>query len=261
MGIWQRIVRLVRSWFSRDEDIDSLKTRLDETYREQTQLLQQVRRGVADVATSRKRVEIQLASVRQQTAQLDDQARQAVTRGDDNGARAALTRKVALEKVKADLVERHATLKGEEDKLILSASKVEQGVEQFRLRKDTLTARHAAASARAEINSATTGIAAAGSEVGQAMASAERETRRIEATADAVDELVADGFISEAGEDPRAAELRRFNADLDQADLDQAGLDQAGPDQAKPDQAGQDEIDRQLQQMSSQEADRGPDQI
>ncbi len=248
MGIWQRIVRLVRSWFVRDESIDQLSARLDDTYREQTKLLQQVRRGVADVATSRKRVEIQLASVRQQAAPLDDQARQAVARGDDDGARAALTRKVTLEKAAADLVEQHASLKAEEDKLIASASKVEQGVEQFRQRKDTLTARHAAASARAEINSATTGISAASSEVGQAMASADRETRRIEATADAVDELVAEGVISTAGEDSRTAELRRFDAE-------------------------QAEIEKQLQQLSSQqispeeisnrpgEASDGPHQI
>lgn len=241
MGIWRRVVGLVRSWFSRAESIDDLSARLDDTYREQSRLLQQVRRGVADVATSRKRVEIQLAAVRQQVAQLDDQARQAVGRSDDDAARAALTRKVALQKTEADLVQRHASLKAEEDKLMLSANQVEQGVEQFRLRKDTLTARHAAAAARAEINSATTGISAASSEVGQAMASAERETRRIEATADAVDELVAEGVLSEVGEDPRAVELRRFDAELDQA--------------------GEAEIERQLQQISPKEVDRGPDQI
>ncbi|MGB9013450.1 MAG: PspA/IM30 family protein [Aeromicrobium sp.] len=248
MGIWQRIVRLVRSMFTREESVDQLSTRLDDTYREQTRLLQQVRRGVADVATSRKRVEIQLATVRQQISQLDDQARQAVARGDDDSARVALTRKVALEKAEADLIDRHALLKAEEDKLAVSASKVEQGVEQFRLRRDTLTARHAAASARAEINSATTGIAAASSEVGQAMASAERETRRIEATADAVDELVADGVISTVGEDPRTAELRRFDAELGQAGLDPEG---------------QAEIERQLQQISPSpgEVSDGTDQI
>jgi phage shock protein A len=241
-GIWQRVVRLVRSLRGRRESIDDLSARLDETYREQTKLLQQVRRGVADVATSRKRVEVQLASVRQQVAQLDDQARQAVSRGDDDAARQSLTRKVALERTEADLVERHASLRTEEDRLTASARKVEQGVEEFRLRKDTLEARHAAASARAEINSATTGIAAAGSEVGQAMASAERETRRIEATADAVDELVAEGVIGQVGDDPRETELRRFDAAL-------GGADQA-------------EVEAQLQQISTPgEGTDGTDQV
>lgn len=237
MSMWQRIVRLVRSMFTKNESIDELSTRLDDTYREQTKLLQQVQRGVADVRTSRRRVQVQLNGLQQQITQLDGEARQAVARGNDDEARAILTRKVGLEKASAELTERHAALQAEEDKLQMSASKVEQSVEQFRVRKDTLTARHAAASARAEINSATTGINAAGSEVGQAMASAERETRQLEASADAVDELVAEGIISTPGEDPRQAELRRFDAE-------------------------QAEIERQLQQITHpEEAPGGPDQI
>ena len=239
MSIWQRIVRVFRSLFSRGENVEQLSARLDDTYREQTKLLQQVRRGVADVATSRKRVEVQLTALRQQIAGLDDAARQAVTHGNDDEARDALGRKLALEKAATELTERHAALRAEEEKLQLSASKVEQGVEQFRLRKDTLNARHAAASARAEINSATTGINATGSEAGQAMAAAERETRSLEATADAVDELVADGYLETAGQDPRDAELRRFDAE-------------------------QAEIERQLEQISHTtipEVGHGPDQI
>ena len=213
MSIWQRIVRLFRSLFSRGADIAQLSERLDETYRQQTRLLQQVRRGYADVDTSRKRVELQLAQLRQQEAQLETDARQAVSDGDDDRAREILGRKLTLEKAEAELVERQSALRAEQERLQLSVTQVENDVEQFRVRKDTLNARHAAAAARAEINSATTGINAAGSEVGQAMADAERRTRELEATADAVDELVADGVVQRAGEDPRQAELRRFDAE------------------------------------------------
>ena len=242
MGIWERIVRLVRSMFRREESMEQLTARMDETYREQTRLLQQVRRGVADVATSRKRVEVQLAALRQQQAQLDDEARQAVARGDDAAARSALTREVGLEKAEKDLAERHAALKAQEDQLQLSAQQVEDGVEQFRQRRDTLTARHAVAAARAEINSATTGITAAGSEMGQAMTAAERDARSLEATADAVDELVAEGVVGRAGEDPRAAELRRFEAEEAEIEsrlaamatpIDPSRKDDHGPDQVQ----------------------------
>ena len=219
MSIWQRIVRLFRSWFSRGDDLGALSARLDQTYREQTQLLQQVRRGYADVDTSRKRVELQLNQLRQQMSQLDNEARQAVADDNDNEARAILGRRVALEKAEAELVERHAALKAEQDRLQISVTKVENDIEAFRVRKDTLNARHAAASARAEINSATRGINAAGSEVGQAMSAAEQRTRELEATADAVDELVAEGVVSREGEDPRAAEMRRWDAEA--ADIEQ----------------------------------------
>lgn len=241
MGIWKRLVNLVRSLFHREESMDQLATRMDETYREQTRLLQQVRRGVADVATSRKRVEVQLAALRQTEAQLDDEARQAVARSDDGAARSALGRKVELEKAEADLTERHASLKAQEDKLTMSAQSVESGVEQFRMRRDTLTARHAAASARSEINSATTGIAAASGEMGQAMAAAERDARQLEATADAVDELVAGGVVGRAGENPRDAEMRRFEAEEAEIERQLAELSSTSP--------------------SSREATDGPDQI
>ncbi len=209
--------RLTKWWGSRGsggDDTAALKDRLDETYRTQTALLQQVRRGVADVATSRKRVDIQLATLTQQAARLDEEAAAAVAAGDDDGARAALTRKVTLDQTAADLAGRRDDLLAEEQKLQASATRIEQDVESFRVRKDTLSARHSAASARAEINSATTGINSTVSEVGQAMESAERRTREMEAQADAVDELVTEGVISTSGESADEALARRFDAAL-----------------------------------------------
>lgn len=220
MSIRKRLSTWWQSRSSAGESPDKLKERLDATYRTQTALLQQVRRGLADVATSRKRVELQLASVAQQSAQLDDQAREAVARGNDDEARAILTRKIALEKTVSDLKERHAGLVGEEQKLEQAAKKVEHDVEGFRIRKDTLAARHTAAAARAEINDATSGINSSVSEVGQAMAAAERRTRELEATADAVDELVAEGIVSHPGESTDDAFARQFDAALDTSEVD-----------------------------------------
>lgn len=214
MSLWQRIGGWFRSLFGAGgDDMGQLSAKLDDTYRQQVQLLQQVRRGYADVDTSRKRVELQLNQLRQQEADLDEQARMAVAHDNDDQARELLGRKLTLERAESDLVERLGALQAEQQKLQSSVTKIENDIEGFRVRKDTLNARHAAANARAEINSATSGINATNSEVGQAMTAAERRTRELEATADAVDELVAEGVVSKAGEDPRQAELRRFDAE------------------------------------------------
>ncbi len=210
---------MFRAWRFRGDDLEALKDKLDETYRTQATLLQQVRRSVADVATSRKRVELQLAAVNQQMSQLDDQARRAVSQGNDDDARAALVRKVALENAAAELSQRHDDLKTEEGKLHDSAMKMEQDVEDFRARKDTLAARHTAAAAQADMRDASTGITSSVSEVGQAMEAAERRTRELEATAAAVDELVREGLISKPGEDRNSAEARRFDAALDSPEV------------------------------------------
>lgn len=239
MSIGKRLARIVRSWRFRGDDVEALKDHLDDTYRTQTALLTQVRRGVADVATSRKRVELQLSALNQQAAQLDDQARQSVNQGNDDEARAFLTRKVTLDKAAADLHDRHADLRAEELKLQAAALKIEQEVEGFRVRKDTLAARHTAAAARAEINSATSGINSSVSDVGQAMEAAERRTRALEATADAVDELVAEGVISQPGESASDTLGRRFDVALDEAEVDRqleaiTGTDKEGDHGADP---------------------------
>ncbi|MBD8608160.1 PspA/IM30 family protein [Aeromicrobium sp. CFBP 8757] len=245
--------RLAKWWGSRqsgNDDAGALKDRLDQTYRTQTALLQQVRRGVADVATSRKRVDLQLTTIAQQAAQLDQQASDAVAAGRDDDARAALTRKVALEKTADELRARRDDLLAEERKLEQSALTIEQDVESFRIRKDTLSARHTAASARAEINSATSGINSTVSEVGQAMEAAERRTREMEARSDAVDELVREGVIGTAGESADDALARQFDAALGTG----TGTD-AGP---VLDAGTTAEVDRQLEQISHDRA--RPDQ-
>lgn len=214
MGIRERLGGILRSRRHDDEDVEALADRLDETYRTQVGNLQKVRRGVADVATSRKRVEVQLARLEQEAATLGNEAQGAVDRGDDDAARAVLTRKVTLEKAAKDLREQHAALQAEEQQLTSTADDLDRRIEDFRRRKDTLSARHSAAAARAEIRDADSGIASSMSEVNQVMEATERHTRELDAKADAVDELVQDGIISAPGESPDEAERRRFDAEL-----------------------------------------------
>ncbi len=228
MSIWKRIVRIFHSRKNRDiDDIDTLRETLDSSYRRQTELLQRVRRGVADVATSRKRVELQIVQLRQQSQQFDAVARTAVAGGNDDDAREALTRKVTLDKTIEGLEEQHEGLKAEEGKLEDSAREIQTKVEEFRLRKDTLTARQTAAAARAEINSATTGISSRMGEVGQAIESAEQRTRELEAHADAVDELVAEGVITGLGSDDHSSSTfdRQFEQLSATTDVDPSSID------------------------------------
>ncbi|WP_375003046.1 PspA/IM30 family protein [Aeromicrobium sp. CTD01-1L150] len=220
MGIGERIRAVFRARRGA-KGLDNLQGDLDATYRRQLAQLQQVRRGVADVTTSRKRVEVRLRQMESQSEALDAQAGEAVSRGDDAAARGALGRKVTLEAGISDLRERHAALAQEETALSDAAMGLEDRIEDFRMRKDTLSARHSAATARSEVNSAGGGITSSLSEVNQQMAEAERHTRELEAKADAVDELVAEGVIARPGEKLEDVERRRFDAALGPAD----GLD------------------------------------
>ena len=79
MGMWQRISLIFRSKANKALDrAEDPRETLDYSYQRQLELLSKVRRGVADVATSRKRVELQINQLEQQSAKLQDQAQKAI---------------------------------------------------------------------------------------------------------------------------------------------------------------------------------------
>src|SRR6516162_6892442 len=90
---------------------------LDYSYQRQLEMLTQVRRGVADVATSRKRIELQMNNLQQQQAKLEGQAKQALGAGREDLAREALSRKAALASQYSDLETQYQSLQADEEKL------------------------------------------------------------------------------------------------------------------------------------------------
>src|ERR1700759_399627 len=97
-GLWQRFTLIFRAKASKalDRAEDPGET-LDYSYEQQLQQLQNVKRGIADLTTAKKRLELQDTSMQQQLAKLDDQARQALAAGREDLAREALTRKTAIQ--------------------------------------------------------------------------------------------------------------------------------------------------------------------
>src|ERR687887_34920 len=121
MSIFKRMSTIFRAKANKalDKAEDPRET-LDYSYQKQLELLQKVRRGVADVATSRKRVELQATQLQAQSEKLHGQAQQALSAGRENLAREALTRRAGLQTQIADLQTQHAQLQGEEEKLTLA---------------------------------------------------------------------------------------------------------------------------------------------
>src|SRR2546423_14288730 len=70
---------------------------LDYSYERQLELLQNVKRGVADVVTAKKRLQLQTQTLEQNVVKLDTQARQAVAQGREDLARQAPSRKSAAQ--------------------------------------------------------------------------------------------------------------------------------------------------------------------
>jgi phage shock protein A len=198
MGMWQRFTLIFRAKANKALDrAEDPRETLDYSYQRQLDLLSKVRRGVADVATSRKRVELQVNQLEQQSTKLQDQAQKAITMDREDLAREALTRKSGLTTQINDLKVQHAQLQGEEEKLTLAQQRLQAKVESFRTRKETIKATYTAAEAQTRINEAMSGIGDEMGDVGAAIQRAEDKTAQMQARAGAIDELIASGALDD----------------------------------------------------------------
>ena len=227
MGLWQRFTMIFKAKASKalDKAEDPRET-LDYSYEKQLELLQKVRRGVADVATSRKRIELQIANLAKQADKLQQQAKAALGAGREDLAREALTRKSGLQQQVADLTEQLAQLQDQEEKLIQASQQLQARVDAFRTRKETIKATYSAAEAQTKISEAVTGISDELGDVGLAIQRAEDKTASMQARAGAIDELVASGAledVSGTSKDNLTLELERM-ASASQVDDELAAL-------------------------------------
>jgi phage shock protein A len=197
-GIFQRISLIFRA--KTDKALDKMedpRQTLDYSYQRQLELLQKVRRGVADVATSRKRVELQATQLNTQADKLTAQAQKALEVGREDLAREALTRRSGLQQQLVDLQAQHAQLQGEEEKLTRASQRLQAKVDAFRTRKETIKATYSAAEAQTRINEAFSGISEEMGDVGMAIQRAEDKTAQMQARAGAIDELLASGALDD----------------------------------------------------------------
>ena len=214
MGMWQRIKLIFKAKASKALDrAEDPRETLDYSYSKQLEMLQRVRRGVVDVASSRKRLELQQQQLTQQAAKCEDQARQALSLGREDLAREALTRRSAIQQQADELGTQHAELTAQEEKLTLAAQRLQAQVDAFRTRKETIKASYTAAEAQTRINEAVTGLSDEMGDVGLAIQRAEDKTQQMQARAGAIDELIAAGTLDTgAVKDDVASELSRLSS-------------------------------------------------
>jgi phage shock protein A len=191
---------------------------LDYSYQKQLELLQNVKKGIAEVVTSKKRLQMQADRLQQQVVKLDTQARQALAAGKEELARTALERKTLAQTELQGLDGQVAELEGQQQKLIDSEAKLRTKIEAFRTKKEVVKAQYSAAEAQVQISSAATGVGEEMADVGLAMQRALDKTEDMKARAAAVEELEAAGTFD---------------------DITQLG-------------SGEDDIDRQLHELTSQ---------
>src|SRR6201994_1274187 len=190
---------------------------LEYSYQKQIELLQNVKKGIADVVTSKKRLQLQEQKLRDQVVKLDTQARQALAAGNEDLARTALERKNVAQTELQSLDSQITELEAQQQKLIDSEQKLRAKIEAFRTKKEVIKAQYSAAEAQVRISEAATGVGDSMADVGQAMQRALDKTEDMKARASAVSELEAAGTFEDftqlgSGEDDIDRQLRELSS-------------------------------------------------
>ena len=213
MGVMKRLTNIVQAKANKvlDKAEDPRET-LDLSYEKQIEQLQQVKRGLADVATAKKRIELQAVQLQQAAAKLQNQARQALAQNREDLATEALTRRSGIASQLEGLKTQHDQLAQQQARLEATTQQLQARVEAFRTQKETLKASYTAAQAQT-------------SDTGLAMQRAQDKIAQMQARAGAVDELLASGTLTDlsGSSDPLQAELDK-TASSGQVELQLAQL-------------------------------------
>jgi phage shock protein A len=224
-GLGGRIETLTKAKISHllDRAEDPAET-LDYAYEQQIEDLQKVKQGIADVVTSKKRLQLQEEQLKQQGAKLDGQAREAMSAGREDLARAAIERKQLIVQETSSLDQQVGELESQQEKLTDSERNLQTKIEEFRTKKEVIKAQYSASEAQVQISEAATGIGDHMADLGEAMQRAIDKTDQMQARASAVEELQAAGTFEDL------ASLGPPQDDVDRQ-LDQLGAKSAVDDE------------------------------
>lgn len=214
MGLWTRFLFLFRakatSALDRAEDP---RETLDFAFAQQQELLRKVREGLVEVATSKRQIEAQTRRIQEKVPHLEDQARRSLAAGREDLARLALQRRQAAVNEMQDLHHQVMSLAEEQTKLTGTEQALSARVDEFRGRRNALTARYTAAEAQVRVQEALTGVSGELAELGMALGRAEEKMERMQARASALAGLIEPGALDLPGAgDEIERELRQVSA-------------------------------------------------
>ncbi|HEX7208871.1 MAG TPA: PspA/IM30 family protein [Nitrososphaeraceae archaeon] len=170
---------------------------LNYSFEKQTELLNKLRRDIAEVVTAKKRLEMQKAKLVANTNTLDGQARQALNSNREDLARLALERKNVILQQAANLDNQINDIQIQQEKLKDTERRLSAKVEEFKTRKEVIKAQYSSAEAQVRIKESVTGISEEMSDVGVSLNRAEEKTQKMQAKAQALDEMIDSGVLTD----------------------------------------------------------------
>ena len=216
MRVFSRILMLFKAKASSALDrVEDPRQVLDYAYAQQQEMLVRTKQGLVEVATSKVRLEQQAARLRDRVPRTEDQAMRALTAGREDLARVALARKQTILGELEGLDIQIAEVGADEARLTQAEQQLAVRIDEFRTRRDVISARYTAAQAQVRATEALTGVSGEFAELGMALGRAVEKTERVQARAAAISTLLDTGTLSLPvhGGDVVEAELIRATAE------------------------------------------------
>ena len=208
---------IVKSKMNRilDQAEDPRET-LDYSYEKQLEMLRNVKRGVVEMVTAKRRIQQQATVVRENIAKLDSQARQALEAEREDLARLALQRKQASMIELQGLDDQIEGMEQEQEKLTVAERRLQAKVEAFKSKKEVIKAQYTAAQAQVRIGAALSGVSEEMGDISLAVERAENKTDQMRARAGAIDELATIGVLDDftgGAKDDISRELEKLTSE------------------------------------------------
>lgn len=216
MPLFSRIRAIFEAKLEKGLDaVENPKEMLDLSLKKMEDNLRSLTESVVEVATAKKRLEIQRSALAAKMEKYEEQARKALELGQEDLAREALEKKApAGERLKA-LDEEIQGLAKRTDSIARSQAELRHQIELFRSRKEELKATYDASRVELSVKEILTSAGASAADVGRMVERAKTRIEGMQARAKAIDELAAEGVVSNVfddGKDEAERKLDRLNS-------------------------------------------------
>jgi phage shock protein A len=214
MSLFQRAHDIVQAKANKALDAaEKPDEMLDLSYEQMLDQITGVRRGLVDIAASRKQIELQEQQLQHTVSHLQDQAVAALGQGKEDLAKEALSRKAAAQAQIDAMEPQHQQLTEQEEKLEQTLQVLQKKVNDFRTQKEVMKAQYTAAKAMTSVDESAAGISTTFGDSGAELQRAQDKIATMQARAGAVDELLQSGVLEDVG----------GSTDDIQKELDEAG--------------------------------------
>ncbi|WP_458720356.1 PspA/IM30 family protein [Candidatus Nitrosocosmicus sp. R] len=179
------------------DDLENPQEMLNYSFEKQNELIIKLRQDIAQVVTSKKRLEMQKAKLLANVNTLEDQAKRSLISKREDLTKLALERKNALMVQVKELESQISGIEKDQAKLEDAERRLSTKIQEFKTRKEIIKAEYSAAEAQVKIKENITGLSEEFSDVGNILNRVEEKTENMKAKAQALDEMIDSGTLTD----------------------------------------------------------------